>query len=135
VLIFILCVLPWLISQVIDQWFCLINSVKFFQLFEAEREIEARDQRIRDLQASIDVRMEADARNESAIQSLRQKLADYEAAYGSIEGAANRSELAIVTLQQQNNEAQQRIVDLESKIRCGVFLKFVNCIFCNFVSR
>jgi len=87
------------------------------QLFEAQREIDSREQTIRDLQASVDVRMEVDARHESHIQSLRQKLAEYESAYGSIEGAANRSELTIVTLQQQNNEAQQRIVELESRLR------------------
>jgi hypothetical protein len=69
------------------------------------------------MQASIDVRMEGEARNEAVIQSLHKKLADYEAAYGSIEGAANRSELAIVTLQQQNNEAQQRIIEFETKLR------------------
>ena len=92
------------------EYFCV-------QLFEAQREINAREQTIRDLQASIDVRMEVDARHEALIQSLRQKLAEYESAYGNIEGAANRSELTIVTLQQQNNEAQQRIVELESRLR------------------
>ena len=79
--------------------------------------IEAREEKIRDMQASIDVQKEAAARGDATIQSMRQKLADYEAAYGSIEGAANRSELAIVTLQEQNSEAQRRIIDLEARLR------------------
>jgi len=51
---------------------------------------------------------------DKALQSLRQRLAEYEAAFGDVEGAASRSELTIVTLQQQARETQQRILELDS---------------------
>jgi len=59
----------------------------------------------------------AELQTDNMLQSLRQKLAEYEAAFGDVEGAASRSELAIVTLQQQARESQQRIVELESQLR------------------
>jgi len=51
------------------------------------------------------------------LQSLRLKLADYEAAFGDVEGAASRSELTIMTLRQQASQSQQRIIELESHLR------------------
>jgi len=54
---------------------------------------------------------------DNTLQSLREKLAEYEAAFGDVEGAASRSEVTIVTLQQQAKESQQHIVELESQHR------------------
>ena len=108
------------------------NTVFFSQLFEAEREIDNREQKIRDLESSLDVRREDDLRHDATIQSLRQKLADYETAYGNIEGAASRSELTIVTLQKQYNESQQLVVQLESSVRLGKnLLKSKRCCWVN----
>ncbi len=44
-------------------------------------------------------------------------MGEYEATAGTLEGAASRSELAVQALTKQNAELQDRIVDLESRIR------------------
>jgi len=60
---------------------------------------------------------EAEARNTAAMHALRQNLMMYEAQFGQLEGAANRSGFAVSALQKENHEAQQRILELESRLR------------------
>jgi len=87
------------------------------QLIEAHRDVEDRDRIISELRSTCESGKVAELQADNVLQSLRQKLAEYEAAFGDVEGAASRSELTIVTLQQQARESQQRIVELESHHR------------------
>jgi len=79
--------------------------------------VEQRERIIAELRSSHESGKVAELQTNSMLQSLRQKLAEYEAAFGDVEGAASRSELTIVTLQQQATESQQHIVELESQHR------------------
>jgi len=87
------------------------------QLIEAQCAADERDRMISELRSTCESGKLAELQTDNMLQSLRQKLAEYEAAFGDVEGAASRSELAIVTLQQQARESQQRIVELESQLR------------------
>jgi len=72
---------------------------------------------ITELRSSCESSKLAELQTNNMLQSLRQKLAEYEAAFGDVEGAASRSELTIVTLQKQATVSQQHIVELESQHR------------------
>ena len=88
------------------------------QLAESQCEVQQRDRVIADLRLIRESeRAVADQQSDNIVQSLKQKLAEYESAFGDVEGAASRSELTIVTLQQQATESRQRIIELESQLR------------------
>jgi len=72
---------------------------------------------IAELRSSCESGKVAELQTNNILQSLRQKVSEYEAAFGDVEGAASRSELTIVTLQQQATDSQQHIVELESQHR------------------
>ena len=80
-------------------------------------QLDIREEKIRELRMHVETSREAEAKQAAMFESLRQKLAEYEAQYGSLEGAATRSELAINTLQRENNNAQERIMELESRLK------------------
>ena len=81
-------------------------------------QLDSREDKIRELKIHVETSRENEAKQIAMAQSLRQKVIEYEAQYGSLEGAANRSEHAINTLQRDNKEQQERILELESRIRC-----------------
>lgn len=77
-------------------------------------ELDQRDRVVTELRSACESGKLSELEADKALQSLRQRLAEYEAAFGDVEGAASRSELTIVTLQQQARETQQRILELDS---------------------
>jgi len=84
------------------------------QLIGAQHDVEHRDKVIAELRSACESSKAAELQSNSMLQSLTQKLEQYQAAFGDVEGAAGRSELTIVTLQQQARESQQHIIELES---------------------
>jgi len=88
------------------------------QLIESRHDVEHRDEVIVELRSACESSKAAEMHAGSMLQSATQKLDEYAAAFGDVEGAAGRSELTIVTLQQQARDSQQRIVELESLHRC-----------------
>ncbi|ELU12895.1 hypothetical protein CAPTEDRAFT_173947 [Capitella teleta] len=72
---------------------------------------------MRELKHHAEAAREGEAKQTAIVQSLRQKIVEYETTYGCIEGAANRSEHAISTLQRDSQVQQERIIDLESRIK------------------
>ena len=87
------------------------------QLVESHRDVEHRDGLIEELRSTCESSKVAELEADGVLQSLRQKLAEYEAAFGDVEGAASRSELTIITLQKQASESRQHIMELESQHR------------------
>jgi len=87
------------------------------QLIEAQRDVEQRDRIISELKSTCESGKAAELQADNMLQSLRQKLVEYETAFGDVEGAASRSELTIITLQQQANESRRQIIELESQCR------------------
>jgi len=90
------------------------------QLIEAQHDVEHRDKVVAELRSACECSKAGELQANNMLQSLRQKLDDYQAAFGEVEGAAGRSELTIVTLQQQARESQQHIMELESLHRCAL---------------
>ena len=86
--------------------------------------LEGKDDKIRELKLQLDASHETEARQNALIQSQRTKLVTYETEKGSLEGTANLSELSFQALQQEHREAQQRIIDLEARLRL-IFMLFV----------
>jgi len=76
--------------------------------------VEQRNSIITKLRSTCELNKAAQLEADGRLQSMSHKLGEYEAAFGDVEGAASRSELTIVTLQQQARESHQHIVDLES---------------------
>ncbi|KAI0225840.1 hypothetical protein LSAT2_023409 [Lamellibrachia satsuma] len=87
------------------------------QLREVQAQLDAREDKIRELKLQAETARESEAKHIALVHSLRQKLCEYDASHGSLEGAANRSEVAIQTLQRDNKESNERIVELESRLR------------------
>jgi len=92
------------------------------QLVEAQCEVDQRDRVVTELRSTCESGKLSELEADRTLQSLRQRLAEYEAAFGDVEGAASRSELTIVTLQQQARETRQRIVELDSLQRSVLIL-------------
>lgn len=87
------------------------------QVRELHVQLETREEKIRELRLHVETARENEAKHAALVQSLRVKVSEYETQYGSLEGAANRSELAINTLQSENKIHQERVLELESRIR------------------
>ncbi|CAH1792734.1 unnamed protein product [Owenia fusiformis] len=87
------------------------------QLRDAASELDNKDSEIRSLRNENSDLREGDVRNKTLIQTLQDRLAAVEAAAGNLEGASNRSEITITSLQRENNEAKERILELEGRVR------------------
>lgn len=82
-----------------------------------QAQLDAREEKIRDMRLQVETSRESEAKQTAMFHSMRQKLVEYEAQYGSLEGAASRSELAINTLQREYSGAQERVIELESRLK------------------
>lgn len=77
----------------------------------------ARDQRILEQQVEIDHLREQNARQNAIISSLRKKIQDLEEIQRNLQASHGRSELAVQTLQRDNRYCEEKIKDLEKKLR------------------
>ena len=89
----------------------------FLQLRECESQVLMRDSKIKELKLQVETAREGEAKSTALVATFQQRLAEFEASHGTLEGAASRSELAVQTLSKQNAELQERILDLESRAR------------------
>ncbi|XP_005089149.1 coiled-coil domain-containing protein 170 [Aplysia californica] len=96
-------------------------QVKFERAQERIRELsvelEAKDVRIRELELRVENNRETEGRLSEMVASLREKLSDFESRADSYETVANRGEYTISTLQRENREANEKIVELEQRLR------------------
>lgn len=84
---------------------------------ELKGQLEEREEKIRTLKLEIEIARENEAKQVAISSTLRQKVAEFESEYGSLEGAASRGELAIQSLQTQLKDSNERILELESRLR------------------
>ncbi len=84
-------------------------------------ELDRREGKIRDLKVELETTRENEAKQSALVGTFRQRLSEYEATAGTLEGAASRSELAVQALNKQNADLQDRIIDLEARIRFRTF--------------
>ncbi|XP_026732468.1 coiled-coil domain-containing protein 170 isoform X2 [Trichoplusia ni] len=77
----------------------------------------ARDQRILEQQVEIDHLREQNARQNAIISSLRKKIQDLEEIQRNLQTSQGRSEITVQTLQRDNRYCEEKIKDLEKKLR------------------
>lgn len=87
------------------------------QVKDYEVQMEVKDIKIKELQNLVETVRENEARLSDIIQSLRDKVRDLEDQLGSYTSVSNRGEYTISALQQELRNANDKIVDLEARLR------------------
>ena len=65
----------------------------------------------------MEITRENEAKQSAISSTLRQKVSEFESQYGTLEGAASRSEYAVQSLQSQLKDSNEKIMELESRLR------------------
>ncbi|XP_014363513.2 coiled-coil domain-containing protein 170 [Papilio machaon] len=84
---------------------------------DLKNQMLSRDQRILEQQVEIDHLREQNARQNAIISSLKKKIQDLEESQRNLQASQGRSDLTIQTLQRDNRYCEEKIKDLEKKIR------------------
>ncbi|XP_050561660.1 coiled-coil domain-containing protein 170 [Spodoptera frugiperda] len=84
---------------------------------DLKNQMLARDQRILEQQVEIDHLREQNARQNAVISSLRKKIQDLEEIHRNLQTSQGRSEITVQTLQRDNRYCEEKIKDLEKKLR------------------
>ncbi|CAH0714405.1 unnamed protein product, partial [Brenthis ino] len=84
---------------------------------DLKNQMLSRDQRILEQQVEIDHLREQNARQNAIISSLKKKIQDLEEVHRNSQASQSRSELTIQTLQRDNRYCEEKIKDLEKKLR------------------
>ncbi|XP_041353054.1 coiled-coil domain-containing protein 170-like [Gigantopelta aegis] len=96
-------------------------QVKFdrlsIQLRDAENELEVKTVKIKELQAIMDSNRSNEMRLSELVQTLKDRVRELEDKAGSYESVAGRSELAVHSLQHDYRDQQERVQELETRLR------------------
>ncbi|KOB67205.1 Uncharacterized protein OBRU01_20017 [Operophtera brumata] len=84
---------------------------------DLKNQMLSRDQRILEQQVEIDHLREHNARQNAVISSLRKKIQDLEEIQRNLQTCQGRSEITIQTLQRDHRYSEEKIKDLEKKLR------------------
>ncbi|KAH9632358.1 hypothetical protein HF086_010283 [Spodoptera exigua] len=84
---------------------------------DLKNQMLSRDQRILEQQVEIDHLREQNARQNAVISSLRKKIQDLEEIQRNLQTSNGRSEITVQTLQRDNRYCEEKIKDLEKKLR------------------
>ncbi|XP_072163336.1 coiled-coil domain-containing protein 170-like [Diadema setosum] len=87
------------------------------ELAESHAKVAARDLQVKELAAQSEQYKSEAAGHLVLIQSLQGRISDLENQSGVLEGVHARGEYAITTLQKESKEQQERILELEARIR------------------
>ncbi|CAG5130218.1 unnamed protein product [Candidula unifasciata] len=87
------------------------------QIRELQNEMETKDIKIKELQHLVDSCRDSENRLSNMVSGLRDQLAEFESKAGSFETVASRGEYTISTLQRENRELNDKIIDLEQRLR------------------
>ncbi|XP_064602879.1 coiled-coil domain-containing protein 170-like isoform X2 [Liolophura sinensis] len=87
------------------------------QLREAQSDVESKESKIRELAAAAESARENEVRLSALTQTLRDRLTELESHAGSFETAKGRSEFTITSLQKEIRDNNERIADLETRLR------------------
>lgn len=87
------------------------------QVKECENALEEKEVRIRELQNQKENLRGTENTYFATIQSLKQTIQDLESKATQFESVAGRGEIAISTFQKENRAQQEKIIDLESRLR------------------
>ncbi|XP_063361916.1 coiled-coil domain-containing protein 170 isoform X2 [Cydia amplana] len=87
------------------------------EVSDLKNQMLSRDQRILEQQVEIDHLREQNARQNAVISSLRKKIQDLEEIQRNLQAAQGRSDMTVQTLQRDNRYYDDKIKDLEKKLR------------------
>ena len=87
---------------------------------EYKVKVQAREERNAELKREIDTLKSENSTMNSLIVSLRNRVRELEGDLGSFENVASKSGITITTLQKDNKELQQHVLELESRIRTHI---------------
>ena len=94
---------------------CIYSSP--YKIRELENELEIRDVKIKEMALMTETSHENEARLQGMVESLRAQVSDLEGRSSAFESVAGRSEFTVSALKKENKAAQERIVELESRLR------------------
>ncbi|XP_041981993.1 coiled-coil domain-containing protein 170 [Aricia agestis] len=84
---------------------------------DLKNQMLSRDQRILEQQVEIDHLREQNARQNAIISSYKKKIQDLEEIQRNLQTSQGRSDLTVQTLQRDNRYCEEKIKDLEKKLR------------------
>ncbi|XP_028164164.1 coiled-coil domain-containing protein 170 [Ostrinia furnacalis] len=84
---------------------------------DLKNQMLSRDQRILEQQVEIDHLREQNARQNAIISSLRKKIHDLEEIHRNLQASQGRCDLTVQTLQRDNRYYEDKIKDMEKKLR------------------
>ncbi|XP_032515440.2 coiled-coil domain-containing protein 170 isoform X3 [Danaus plexippus] len=84
---------------------------------DLKNQMLSRDQRILEQQVEIDHLREQNARQNAIISSLKKKIQDLDEVQRNLQASQGRSDLTVQTLQRDNRYCEEKIKDLEKKVR------------------
>jgi chromosome segregation ATPase len=87
------------------------------KLSEYKVKFQAREDRINELKREMDTLKNENATMNALICTQRTKIKELEGDLGGFESVASKSGITITTLQKDNKELQQNVLELESRIR------------------
>ncbi|XP_063533193.1 coiled-coil domain-containing protein 170 isoform X2 [Cydia strobilella] len=87
------------------------------EVSDLKNQMLSRDQRILEQQVEIDHLREQNARQNAVISSLRKKIQDLDEIQRNLQAAQGRSDMTVQTLQRDNRYYDDKIKDLEKKLR------------------
>ncbi|CAK8692866.1 unnamed protein product [Clavelina lepadiformis] len=94
-----------------------------FELRELQSKLELKDNFIHELRSKLKLMKEDNARQTALIQTLREHVHQAEHQSGTLEHITSKGSVTIQTLQRENREAQEKILDLEARLRNHALVK------------
>ena len=88
-----------------------------FQIRENEAHLESKEVKIRELKSLYETSKENEAKLTTMLESYRQQILELESKAGSYETVVGRSEFTVSELQRQIRDGNDKILELESRIR------------------
>ena len=82
--------------------------------------VQARDERNAELKREMDSLKSESSTMHALIISLKNRIKELEGDLGSFENIASKSGITITTIQKDNKELQQHVLELESRIRTHI---------------
>lgn len=87
------------------------------QLRECQAQADCKDIRIKELKTENESYKENEARLQSVLETMRRQIEELEHTAGSVHSVKSKSEMVISSLQKDNAESRERILELESRVR------------------
>lgn len=99
------------------------------QLKEAEIAIESREVKIRELQTLLETSRDNESRLSDVVQTMRTRVRELEDQLASYQTVSDRGEYTISSMQQELRESNDKVVELEARLRLksfNILLRYYN---------